>query len=163
MATSHLTNESPNNKRFTHGQTNSPEYNCFHHAKKRCQSPKNSCYRHYGGRGIEFRFTSFEEFFAEVGKRPSPSHSIERINNNGHYEKGNVRWATKEEQGKNKRNNVNITIENETKTMSEWCAIRSIPTARVHLRIKNGWCGACAVIVPKTTRGSKKKPHCPHK
>ncbi len=89
----------------THGMFRSPEYTSFHAAKKRCTNPKFKQYADYGGRGIEFRFKSFEEFFAEVGPRPEPkfSYSLERIENDGHYEKGNVRWATKKQQARNRR------------------------------------------------------------
>jgi len=82
-----------------------PEWNSFHAAKKRCTSSTSKSFADYGGRGIEFRFKSFEEFFAEVGPRPEPKflYSLERIDNDGHYECGNVRWATKKQQARNRR------------------------------------------------------------
>src|SRR6267143_733283 len=80
------------------------EYLAFQNAKYRCTNPDNNSYENYGGRGIEFRFSSFAEFFAEVGSRPSPEHSIDRFpDNDGHYEKGNVRWATIHQQLNNRR------------------------------------------------------------
>lgn len=78
-------------------------YRCVVGAKTRCLNPKGKCYANYGGRGIEYRFTSYAAFLAELGPRPSKKHSIDRIRNDGHYEVGNVRWATKQEQGFNKR------------------------------------------------------------
>jgi hypothetical protein len=90
---------------FSDGRTSTPEYTSYHAAKKRC-NPKNADkYPDYAGRGIEFRFISFEEFSAEVGPRPEPKfdYSLERIDNDGHYEKGNVRWATKIQQARNRR------------------------------------------------------------
>jgi hypothetical protein len=60
-------------------------------------------WKDYGGRGIEFRFISIEQFFAELGPRASPAHSLDRKDNDGHYEPGNVRWATKTEQQLNRR------------------------------------------------------------
>jgi len=89
----------------THGMSFTPEWTSFHAAKKRCTNPKTKQFADYGGRGIEFRFQSFEEFFAEIGPRPEPkfAYSLERNDNNGHYEKGNIRWATKVQQARNRR------------------------------------------------------------
>lgn len=79
-----------------------PEYSSYYHAKYRCTSPRCDKWAEYGGRGIQFRFESFEEFLAVVGPRPQGT-SLERIDCNGHYELGNVKWATKSEQMKNRR------------------------------------------------------------
>lgn len=87
----------------THGMSNSPEWCAYHDAKNRCTNPKNRNWKHYGARGIKFLFTSVQQFYAELGPRPSPEHSIDRINNNGNYAPGNVRWATPEEQQSNRR------------------------------------------------------------
>lgn len=93
--------------KVTHGLTRngktSPEYSAFIMARKRCRNPKDPGYADYGGRGIEFRFSTIEEWMAEVGMKPSPQHSIDRINNDGHYEKGNLRWATRSQQARNTR------------------------------------------------------------
>lgn len=84
-----------------HGLCKTPEYRAYISAKSRCTNPNYSWYWRYGGRGIEFRFKSFEEFLVELGPRPSSQHSVDRINNDGHYEPGNARWATKSEQSFN--------------------------------------------------------------
>jgi len=83
------------------------EFAIFKLAQRRCEPGYDA---NYANRGIEFRFQSFKQFFAEVGPRPEgtyPSgksrYSIERINNNGHYEPGNVRWADWSDQNSNKR------------------------------------------------------------
>lgn len=93
--------------RFTeHGQARhgnrTPTYESYMAARTRCNDPKHSDYRLYGGRGIQFLFTSFEQFVAEVGPRPRGK-TIDRINTNGHYEPGNVKWSTASEQQRNKR------------------------------------------------------------
>jgi hypothetical protein len=81
-----------------------PEYRSYNAAKRRCTNPKVHNYHRYGGRGIQFKFESFQQFFAEVGKRPTKRHSIDRFpNNDGHYEPGNVRWATSFQQARNKQ------------------------------------------------------------
>jgi hypothetical protein len=89
----------------THGMSYTPEWNSYHGAKKRCNPKFIKDWPDYSGRGIEFRFKNFEEFYAEVGPRPEPKfdYSLERIDNNGHYEKGNVCWATKKQQARNRR------------------------------------------------------------
>lgn len=87
----------------THGMRKTTEYGSYYAAKVRCQWLKHEHYNKYGGRGIEFRFRSFEEFFACLGKKPTKKHSVDRIDNDGHYEPGNVRWATKKKQSQNTR------------------------------------------------------------
>jgi len=79
------------------------EYAAYCAAKTRCTNPTGPKWADYGGRGIEFRFTSFEQWIAELGPRPTPKHSVDRIRVNGHYEPGNVKWSTAVEQNANRR------------------------------------------------------------
>lgn len=81
----------------------SAEYRAYMAARQRCTNPKNPAYQRYGGRGIKFRFETFEDWYRAVGPRPSPQHSVDRINNDGHYEVGNLKWSTKSEQNANQR------------------------------------------------------------
>lgn len=78
-------------------------WNCWHNINLRCNNPYHPRYSDYGGRGIENRFESFEQFARHVGFRPTPDHSIDRIDNNAHYEPGNLKWSTKVEQAANRR------------------------------------------------------------
>jgi hypothetical protein len=98
----------------THGHTrNEPggrkimgaTYVCWKSMHARCSNPKQRAYAYYGGRGISVceRWNSFENFLADMGERPNPHLSIDRVNNDGNYEPGNCRWATASEQARNKR------------------------------------------------------------
>ena len=87
----------------THGMTGTPEFKAFYDAKYRCTRSNHASWGDYGGRGIEFRFTSFEEFLGHIGLKPSAELTLDRINNDGHYEIGNVRWAPRSIQNKTKR------------------------------------------------------------
>jgi hypothetical protein len=91
-----------NNGRWKGGVYTLPGYNSYHSAKQRCTNPKSKQWKDYGGRGIEFRFTDIAQLFAEIGSRPKGM-SIDRIDNDGHYESGNVRWATRKQQRENSR------------------------------------------------------------
>ena len=99
----------------------SVEYLTFHRAKGRCSNPNNAKYPYYGGRGIEFRLTSINELLDTIGRRPSKDHSLDRIDVNGHYEVGNIRWATREEQTRNQRSNIEITYKGRTQCVTAWC------------------------------------------
>ena len=102
--------------RYKHGMcthtTMQPEYKAYTNAKQRCTNPKYKGWKNYGGRGIKFLFTNFEQFFAELGYRPKGK-TLDRKDTEGNYEPGNVQWATKEEQWKTQRRRAShvLTIE----------------------------------------------------
>jgi hypothetical protein len=87
-----------------HGVTPAPEYQAYYNAKNRCENPDpdRKEFKNYGARGIRFLFTSFDQFYTELGPRPEGT-TLDRIDNDGNYEPGNVRWATRDEQEQNKR------------------------------------------------------------
>ena len=89
-----------------HGMYKSPEYRAWQNMRERCNNPKHPQFKDWGGRGITVCpewMDSFEAFYADVGPRPGHRLSLDRIDNDGDYEPGNVRWATHSQQMKNRR------------------------------------------------------------
>ncbi len=145
----------------THGQSQrgkwTPEFRAYSKAKERCSNPTDKAFHNYGGRGIEVKFQNFEAFFNHIGKRPSRHYSLDRINVNGHYEAGNVRWATRTTQTRNKRTNRMLTFNGRTQCIAQWSEETSISPPVIHYRIKRHWCIPCTLSIMVDT-GS-----CPHK
>jgi hypothetical protein len=91
--------------RLTHGLSNTPEYRAWQQMKVRCNNPSHPSWKYYGARGISVCpewMGSFESFYEYVGAKPSPKHSLGRIDDDGHYESGNVEWQTAAKQAKTK-------------------------------------------------------------
>lgn len=86
----------------TNGDSKSLYY-CYRNILQRCNNPNHPRYHDYGGRGIKCSFATFREFYHELGLRPSPDHSVDRIDNDLGYVPGNLRWATPLEQAQNRR------------------------------------------------------------
>lgn len=147
------------NRNRTHGMSHSLEYSSYRAAKERCENPRHKHYKRYGGNGVRFEFASFEEFYNELGPKPTKRHSVDRIDTLGNYSVGNVRWATSKEQSLNKRGNKYITIGRITRTLSQWAESQFGDIRKRSLighRIAAGWCETCSVMLPA---GSS----CPHK
>jgi hypothetical protein len=108
-----LTRERTSTAKRTHGRSGTPEYETWCRIRERCYNQRCSRYEIYGGRGItvcDRWLHSFENFLADMGERPSPKHSIDRIDVNGNYEPGNCRWATARVQARNQRKTI-LSIE----------------------------------------------------
>lgn len=136
----------------THGQSRSPLYRVWIAMVRRCHCPNDNGFQYYGGRGIEVCKEwreSVEQFFADMGPRPAGS-SIDRINNDGHYEPGNCRWATTKEQSRNRRNNRFLTIRGRTLTIADWVSESGVDRGTVFFRLKRGWSAESAVFTPPT-------------
>lgn len=102
-----LRNALNKSRRLVHGHRvlsgRTKEYRAYLGAINRCRNPNNKAYKFYGGRGIKFLFKSFREFLKDIGICPNKALSVDRKNNNRHYEPGNVRWATAAQQANNRR------------------------------------------------------------
>jgi hypothetical protein len=122
----------------THGMTETPEYKAYCAAKTRCNNKNIAQYKDYGGRGIKFLFESFEQFFKELGPKPSKYHTVDRIKVDRHYEPGNVRWATRREQMNNFRRNRLLTAYGKTQTPAEWARESGTNVYTIYKRMDRG-------------------------
>jgi len=135
------------NNNYRHGMKNSAFYQVWLNMKTRIQYPCSNSYKNYGARGITIcsRWMKFENFrddmhksylehIKQYGKKNT---FIERINNNGNYLLENCRWATREEQNFNKRNNRIINFKGINKTVTEWCRILKLPHSAISRRINH--------------------------
>lgn len=106
-----------------HGKADSPEYRTWTAIKRRCFNKNTADYEDYGGRGITVSnewINDFQAFYDHIGPKPSDKYSIDRIDNNGNYEPGNVRWATASEQMKNQRKRKPFRLNYERKGQFEY-------------------------------------------
>jgi hypothetical protein len=135
----------------THRRSKSPEYKAWEKLKHRCSNSNNPGYARYGGRGITVcdRWKdSFENFFEDMGERPSPKHSIDRIDNDGNYEKSNCRWGTDTEQMNNTCWNAFITWEGKKVRRTELLKMYDIKLHTFLWRIKKDWSIEEALLTP---------------
>lgn len=122
----------------THGYTGTKPYISLKNAKARCENPNNTHYKSYGGRGIKYLLTKEQEI--EFMEQYEEGKTIDRIDVNGNYEIGNIRWATTKEQALNTRRNVFITYRNKTQTLKEWCDELKLNYQTIKIRIRVlGW------------------------
>lgn len=115
------------------------EYNIWRSMIHRCSARKNTRWKDYGGRGITVHpdFLNFSYFLGYVGARPTDKHTLDRINNDGNYEPGNVRWADQRTQRMNRSDNFRITHNKTTKTLTEWSELLNISVGTLWARLKS--------------------------
>jgi hypothetical protein len=134
-----------------------PEYSTWQWVIDRCENPNNEAFHNYGGRGIgiapEWRH-DFNAFLAHIGPRPNGG-TIERVDNSKGYIPGNVRWATRREQARNKRNNVWLTFRGETLLLADWARRLNIGESTIVTRLKRGLTVEEALTKPAKPRGRK--------
>jgi len=157
-----------------HGGCGTPEHDTWRSMLSRCYNPNVERYPIYGGRGIRVCSgwrADFAAFLADMGKRPSQAHSIDRKDSDGNYSCGhcseciasgwtaNCRWATVAEQQRNRRNNRRVTIDGVTRCLREWSAIGGRRASVIGARLDAGWSPEEAVFgPPMRTRRKGSRP-----
>lgn len=132
----------------TRGETS--EHRTWVLMRRRCAAPGDKRWADYGGRGIRVcdRWQSFDNFFADMGPKPTPTHSLDRIDVDGNYEPNNCRWATRVEQARNTRKKRILVVNGEADTLASWAERMGVDKRRIHFRLKQGWSDTDAVLVP---------------
>lgn len=130
-------------RNMKHGMSNSTEYCIWNSMLARCGNPNTDNYRLYGARGIyvcERWRDSFQNFYEDMGERPAPELTLDRIDNDGPYSPENCRWATKSEQGSNTRKTRFVAFRGETLSLAEWALRTGLRRRTIYGRIfVYGW------------------------
>ncbi len=120
----------------------SSEYRSWAGMKSRCNNPNHSNYHYYGGRGIKVcsRWNqSFKAFLADLGRKPYPKYTLDRIDNSGGYKPSNCRWTTQSEQRKNSRSARLLTVNGKTMCVLDWAKELYIHPTTIYFRLNAGW------------------------
>ena len=143
-------------KRELHGLYKTVEFTIWTGMKMRCENKNHMHFHNYGGRGIIIceRWQFFENFYADMGARPSRQHQLERIDNNKGYEPENCKWATVSDQANNRRNNVIVTVFGKKMTLAQAITKYAVVAdSTVRVRIDKGWTIKDALTTPRQGRG----------
>lgn len=138
-----------------HGLSYTPEYRAWQQMRLRCLDPKHAAYANYGGRGITVcdRWKSSpENFFADMGRKPTPLHELDRKDNDKGYSPENCRWATRKANDRNRRSNRMVTHGGQTHALAEWCDRLGLPRDTIKKRLDGGWSVADALTTPVRTK-----------
>lgn len=142
------------------GRRQTRTYNAWMAMRARCENPSTDRYDRYGGRGIRVcpQWSKFENFLADMGPAPSSEHSIDRKDTEGHYEPGNCRWATEEEQANNRSTNRVVEFNGERLTVAQWARKLGMDYGKLQHRLDLGW-SLDRALDPraKSKRGAKPK------
>lgn len=126
----------------THGMSGTVEYQAWINMRDRCSNPSAAHYDCYGGRGITVCcrwVNSFENFYEDMGPRPSTKHSIDRIDVNGNYQPQNCRWVTSKEQNRNTRTNTIVQYLGQGMCIAEAAELSGISQCTLSMRVRRGW------------------------
>ncbi len=118
-----------------------PEYEPWIGLRQRCNNPNHSRYADYGGRGITVtaRWSRFKNFLADMGERPGPEYSIERLDNNKGYYKENCAWVTLDRQANNRRSSHTVSLHGRNQTLVQWCRELELDYSNVRMRLLRGY------------------------
>lgn len=135
-----------------HGHSGNPLYFVWASMMDRCYNENFQDYKNYGGRGIKVcgRWHDVSNFIDDVTIGYEKGLQLDRLNNDGDYDKNNCRWATRKENNRNKRTNVFITIDGQIKTMAEWSEITGVGYTSISGRVRRGLVGVDAVFGKKS-------------
>lgn len=140
----------------THGGSEDPLYALWREMWSRCTNPRHKSFKDYSNRTPPDTWRDYSVFKTDVGLRPSPQHSLDRIKNELPYGPGNCRWATKQEQNRNRSDNRSLTFKGETKLLVEWAEELGITPGALYVRRHNGWSVERMLTTPlKGARGIK--------
>jgi hypothetical protein len=139
-----------------HGASGTREYKAWHAMVQRCTNPKHHKWHRYGGRGITVcaRWLSYEAFLEDMGPRP-PGMTIDRRENDGHYEPGNCRWATPMQQANNREITTFVNVGGEVMSTTEASSRLGPNRSTVGRRIRDGWNPDNAASAPLNSRREK--------
>lgn len=132
-----------------HGKARSREYQAWSNMLTRCTNPNSTAWHNYGGRGIAVsdELADFSRFLAVLGPCPD-GYELDRINNDGHYERGNVRWADLKTQANNKRCSRPVVFNGKCQTLAEWSIETGIGEGTIRYRLHHGWTIDQALTTP---------------
>jgi hypothetical protein len=147
-----LARETASANNGTHRMSGTPEHKAWKLLRERCHRVKSPKAHRYSQRGIRVceRWDSFENFYTDMGPRPSLRHSADRINNDGDYEPGNCRWATPQQQGWNTSVNVLHTYKGHTACVAEFSNLYGMRYETLRRRLRRGWDITRAIEAPMT-------------
>jgi hypothetical protein len=136
------------------------EYGTWSKLKGRCLNPNDAAYNYYGGRGLtvcDRWLESFHNFLEDMGPKPSPELTLERINNNSGYSRENCTWATRAVQSANRRSVNRLTLNGRTQSMADWSRETGLSIGLIHIRLKHGWSVENALTKESALSVSRKK------
>ncbi len=157
----------PKKGRERHGRKHTPEYKAWENMKQRCTNKKHRSYGAYGGRGIDVApvfHASFQAFFDELGSRPSPNHSVQRLDKNQGYWPGNIKWALRSEENKNQRKTILLRVgRGERKSVSQLAQESGMQHGTLLYRLRSGLSLQEAISRPVAAKSQTKFPFRPFK